>query len=77
MHAWRQRGALAEAGPLSNTPREERADPTLTLPCEARKHVISRTDYGFIDSQCESCTFVYDVIRTEDVIPITVNLEVS
>ena len=52
LHVWRPRGALAEAGPLSNTPREERADPTLTLPCEARKHVISRTDYGFIDSQC-------------------------
>ena len=52
LHAWRPRGALAEAGPLSNTRREERADPTLTLPCEARKHVISGTYYGFIDSQC-------------------------
>ena len=52
LRAWRPRRVLAEAGPLSNTPREERADPTLTLPREARKHVISRTDYGFIDSQC-------------------------
>ena len=37
LRAWRPRGVMAEAGPLSNTPREERADPTLTLPREARK----------------------------------------
>ena len=56
----RPRGALAEAGPLSNTPREERADPTLTLPREARKHVIPWTYYGFIDSQC----VVYELALT-------------
>ena len=54
LRTWRPPVAQAEVGPLSNAAREKRADPSLTWLREVRKHVKSRTDSGFTDSQCDT-----------------------
>ena len=54
LRTWRPPVAQAEVGPLSNAAREKRADPSLTWLERARKHVKSRTDSGFTDSQCDT-----------------------